>query len=168
MLEKIKEILSSTTMNFRGLKKALNVSSTDEQALKDLLFTLELSGNIYQNEDGIYSKFPDNFFIANVQFSSKGNPQIFYNHSLISLNSHELDGILSNDTVIFKKEDKKFTPVKILKRGIKEVVCEVKISNKKKYLEVCNTKTKVIARIDPKIMKKLEVGEKVLVEITSN
>lgn len=170
MLEKVLELieLRSVGINFRELKKFLNVSSENEQELRDVLRELELSGKIYQNEDGIYSKFPDNFFIEEVIFSSRGNPQIIHNNSWVPLNLAKMEGILPNDIVIFTKEDKKIFPVKILKRGIKEVVCEVKIKNKRKYLEVCSTRNKVIAKIDQSIMKKLEIGEKVLVEITTN
>lgn len=167
MFEKVLSLFSgSEKMNFNHIKKALDVSKKDECELTKVLNELELSGTLYQNEDGIYGKFPDNFFIADVVFSQKGNPQIHVKGETISLNPKGLDGILPNDTVIFERRDKGFIPIKVLKRGNPTVVCEVKLEKKKKYLEVCNSKTKVVARIDNQILKGLSVGERVLVNLS--
>lgn len=171
MREQVENLFKShdVKLNFRKIKEKLNVNFSCDEDLLSILKELELSGTIYQNDDGIYSALPDNFFINEVLFTSKGIPFIKKNNKHIYLDSKKLDGILPNDIVVFTENNDGLIPIKILKRKNEQVVCEVKQDSKnKKYLEVCNTKTHVIVRIDNKDMKGLTLGERVLVHITPN
>jgi len=170
MKEKITEIFSTTdTLTFNEIKKKLGISRAHkDNELKETLEKLELVGFIYQDEKGIYKKFPANFFIAQVETSSKGKPYIIKNKQRIILNPKNLDGVLNYDTVMFKRSGKEYQVVKVLKRKLSQVICEVKVDeNNTKYLQVCNTKNKVYIRIDSKNMKKLVEGERILVDITT-
>lgn len=170
MIETLHNVFNNyeTKLNFKGIKKALGISrQKKDDELRDILIKLELDGILYCNDEGVYSKFPFNFFVAQVEFSTKGNPYINVNNEKVMLPPTSLNGINAFDVVIFSKEGKHYEPKKILKRNIKELVCEVKIDDEKqKFLEVCNLKTKIKVRIDTKNMKKLVEGQRVLVSLS--
>ena len=170
MRSKIIELFkdSETKKSLKEIKKYLNIPKNMEDELKKLLKKLELEGKIYCDKDNCYRKFPSNFYIKEVNVDKKGNQYIIMNHNCIHLNKQSQTGIINYDTVIFEKNNKAFTPIKVLKRHFKEMVCEVITKDNDKKLKISNLQHEVFIRIDHNTMKKLTIGEKVLVNISIN
>ena len=167
MEDRILEVLNSdnTRLSFKGIKKAISLSRFDEEKLVNLLNKMELEGLIYLDKDGLYQKFPSNFFIATVEFSIKGNPFIVYDDNKFNITIEKCNGALNYDTVVV---DDNNNVIKVLKRANNHVVCEVK-ENKynQKYVVVRNQKNEVKVSIGQNALKKLVDGSLILVEIST-
>lgn len=171
MLESIKNLFvdENIKLNFKSIKSELGMSRQHkDNEIKKILTKLELEGILFCDEFGNYQKFPSNFLIAQIHSSLKGKPFIILNNEKVYLDPEYLDGIVFYDTVVFTKMNDKYIPIKVVKRHINQVVCEVKINDdNQKYLEVCNMSGTTYVRIDHKNMKKLVEGERVLVELST-
>lgn len=156
----LKLLEKRSKLQTRKIASLLNVS---ESEIKGYLRDLELTGKIYKDEENLYELMPVNFFVAVLNITSKGKFYVLDGKKRIDLDASKLDGALAFDTVVFERPSYKVK--KVLDRKIKNVICEVKNDGEHNYLEVCNTKTKVIVTVGHNTIKKLVLGERVLVEL---
>ncbi len=94
-------------------------------AIEKKLESLELEGKIFCNAYNRYEAFPSNFFIAEIQCNKKGFKFIEVENRFWDLNTDDFVGLLPFDIAVFSFENHQLCLKKILKRGNREVVCEI-------------------------------------------
>ena len=156
-------------MTFSGIKRFLGVSRKHmDDDVRDMLLSFELEGLLYEDKDGLYKKFPSNFFVTEVSSTAKNTKYIIINGNQVLIRPKNLNGALTYDKVIVSYKDNQYNVEKILIRRLPNVVCEVRInSDGKKYLYPINTNNNLKVTIGTKDMKKLLVGQRVLVNTTT-
>ena len=156
-------------MTFSGIKRFLGVSRKHmDDDVRDMLLSFELEGLLYEDKDGLYKKFPSNFFVTEVSSTAKNTKYIMINGNQVLIRPKNLNGALTYDKVIVSYKDNQYNVEKILIRRLPNVVCEVRInSDGKKYLYPINTNNDLKVTIGTKDMKKLLVGQRVLVNTTT-
>ena len=161
---------NSINWSFHDVKKALNMSKRKiNDELLAVLQELETEGVIYQDEKGFYHKFPREFLIATVEESKFGKYTAVCDGKRYPISNDKLCGALSGDLVIINtKQKKNCKVVKILKRNHRRLVCEVKLNDDmRKYLEPYNVSQRFGVSIGWKYLKKLTVGQRILVELSN-
>lgn len=137
-LEKIYELFNPYNKKFT-FKELLRITKVDKSTLERELKKLELQGLLYYDgEEDTYKTMPNNYFISSVDVSKKGFFIVYHNG--VSYNLFDTYGILPFDTVLFKRENKKISVVKIIKRGNPDLVLEV---TKDKQIKVVGNNIKV-------------------------
>ena len=156
-------------ISYNGVKKYLGVSRKHlDNEVKKMLFEFELEGLLYEDKDGLYKKFPSNFFVSEISSTGKGTKYISINDKKILMKENNLKGALPYDKVIISNKDGKYKVEKILIRRLPKVVCEVRLNDEnKKYLHPIKTNNSLKITIGTKNMKKLVPGQRVLIETTT-
>lgn len=156
-------------ISYNGVKKYLGVSRKHlDNEVKKMLFEFELEGLLYEDKDGLYKKFPSNFFVSEISSTGKGTKYITINDKKILMKENNLKGALPYDKVIISNKDGKYKVEKILIRRLPKVVCEVRLNDEnKKYLHPIKTNNSLKITIGTKNMKKLVPGQRVLIETTT-
>ncbi len=156
-------------ISYNGVKKYLGVSRKHlDNEIKRMLFEFELEGLLYEDKDGLYKKFPSNFFVSEISSTGKGTKYIIINDKKVLMKDNNLKGALPYDKVIVSNEDGKYKVEKILIRRLPKVVCEVRLNDEnKKYLYPIKTNNSLKITIGTKNMKKLVPGQRVLIETTT-
>lgn len=113
----------SLTLN--NIKKLIKYPISNLE-LEELLKTIELEGKLYyDHEQNLYTNLPNNYWVVKVECTQNGYLYIRHNDTSYFPNQEVFNGARQNDIIILEKNEKKFKLVKILKRFIKEIVCEV-------------------------------------------
>jgi len=171
MKKRLENIIYNTkefNYSFHKIKTLLNVSHHDvNDELLQILKELELEGKLFLDEDNLYKNMPSNYRVVRIVENKYNKYSAFLNGKKTLVKHENLNGALHNDIVITKIDnDKECKVVKILKRFITKVVCEVKINEDgQKYLELCNVNPKFTVTIGEKNMDMLTEGQRILVNI---
>ena len=73
-------------MTFSGIKRFLGVSRKHmDDDIRNMLLSFELEGLLYEDKDGLYKKFPSNFFVSEISSTGKGTKYITINDKKILL-----------------------------------------------------------------------------------
>lgn len=153
------------------IKNTLKIS---EEEIKIILERLELDGFIYKNSKDKYISMPENYFIGVLESTKKGNQYIELNDSSrIYVDIDNLNAALNFDTVIVECIDKnnninKGKIKKILKRKNCNIVCEVINTSTIKNLVVFNTNFNDKLTLCKEAIKKLVVGDRIIVNLEIN
>lgn len=158
--QKDTEISLSKIKKYLGQKMEFDVKD-----LYNVLKELQLEGIIYENKNGLYMKFPSNFFITQILQTKNGKKYIMDNNDITFLNDEDTLKTQAFDDVVIEKDNKKYTLKKILKRNFPQIVCEVIIQDNVKKLKPIKKKFCDID-IGSKCMKKLTEGQLVLLNVT--
>ncbi len=106
-------------ISYNGVKKYLGVSRKHlDNEVKKMLFEFELEGLLYEDKDGLYKKFPSNFFVSEISSTGKGTKYISINDKKILMKENNLKGALPYDKVIISNKDGKYKVEKILIRRL--------------------------------------------------
>lgn len=71
-------------ISYNGVKKYLGVSRKHlDNEVKKMLFEFELEGLLYEDKDGLYKKFPSDFFVSEISSTGKGTKYITINDKKI-------------------------------------------------------------------------------------
>ena len=119
---------------FYPLHKGINLNSiikrcgkkVDISEITNTLQELELEGHLYyDNYTDKYYPMPRDFIITKIEVTKKGILQIEDNNKIKYLNAEDVKGVLPFDTVMLKRDGKRYKLVKVLKRHNPKIVCEV-------------------------------------------
>lgn len=138
---------------------------TDEAKIINTLQELELEGYLYY--DGYADKYypmPRDFLIAKVEVTKKGILQIEDNNKIKYLNEADVKGVLPFDTVMLKRDGKRYKLVKVLKRNNPKIVCEITSEGVKVV------GSNIYVNIDKEVLKKENflIGTRIMVNIGTN
>lgn len=124
-LEKIYSLFNPYSASFT-FKELLKMTKSSEDELNNVLKELENEGILYlDNEDEHYKTMPSNYFVTTAEATRKGFYNVTLNGIIYNLPLESTNGILPFDKVLLKKEGKNISLVKIIKRTLPDVVCEV-------------------------------------------
>ena len=159
---------NETELSYKKIKKVLgkNREYLDTE-LRNLLHELELEGVLYEDKDGLYKSLPSNFFVKEIIETKKGYRYITgSDEEKILLKSNNLNGALNYDKVLVEIDNGKAKVIKVLERNFPNVVCEVIEIDGSKQLKPLNTNNNLELVIGHNDIKKLVLGERVLVEVS--
>ena len=162
--EKIYNLFNPSNATFT-LKQLMKVTKAEKQELIPLLEELENEGILYyDDEKNVYKSMPNNYFVTTVEVNKKGISWVNLNGTDHYLAYEDASNILPFDKVLVKKDKKKISLVKIIKRTNPEIVCEVeengiKIVGNKNILVKCSS--------DEFKKMNLPVGTRFLASITN-
>ena len=158
-----------TELTYKKIKKFLGVSKKHmDEEVKNTLKELELDGILYEDKDGLYKSVPSNFFVSEINETKKGTKYIIVNEDRIYLQKENLNGALPYDKVLIENNGENYNVKKVILRNMPYIVCEVIIKNGKKYLKPINTENDLEIIISTNAMKKLVVGERILVKVLTS
>lgn len=159
----------NTELTYKKIKKFLGVSKKHiDEEVKNTLKDLELEGILYEDKDGLYKSVPSNFFVSEIGETKKGSKYILENEQRIYLEKENLNGALAYDKVLIEKNDKTCIVKKVILRNMPYVVCEVTLKDGKKYLKPIHTDNNLEIIISANKMKKLVIGERVLLKVLTS
>lgn len=163
--ELIELFQNNEELSYRNIKRLLGVSKRHiDDELKEILRSLELEGILYLDKDGLYKSVPSFFFVKEIYETKKGNRYIVHNDERVPINKHLLNGALTFDKVLVSLEGEAKV-VKVIERSFPNIVCEVVMENGIKKLSPINTNNEMELIAGSLSMKKLLVGEVVLVNV---
>lgn len=156
---------SDRSLSFKSIKKFLGVSKKHmDTEVRALLKELELEGILFEDKDGFYKSVPSNFYVKEIKETKKGSKYIEINSTRLYIEKKDLFGALPYDKVLVEITNGKARVKKVIMRNLPNVVCEVVLIDGKKHLKPINTDNDLDIIIGSKTMKKLVLGERVLIK----
>lgn len=133
----------------------------------EIIYKLEEEGYI-TSENGVYKLMPKDAMKGIVEKSYRGNYYISYEGIRYSVNTDKLNGALPYDNVVFVIKDNKAEVLKILKRRMPNVFCEIKQDEFGKYiLEPKRIKGNLNIRVSQDTLAKIGAGKYVLAKVSN-
>ena len=163
--DKIIELIKDKNgkINFRGLKRKLNIEDLE---LQRLLLELKLDGKILQLENKYYI-FPEDLLIGEISSTLSGNKVIFYNDKKYPIEKGLDNGEILNDVVAFRiNENDNAEIVSIINRRSKQMTCEIVIEDGKK--KIIPYFPGIVVTLENSEMKNLLDGDIILVDVNDD
>ena len=164
-LERIYSLFNPFSASYT-FKELLKLTKTNEKELQDTLEELEFEGIAYYDEEhNIYRTMPSNYFVTTAEVTRKGCYNVSFNGISYILPYDSATGILPFDKVLLKREKKKISLVKVIKRANPEIVCEILEDRTIKM--VGNTNIKIKCTDKDFLKLRLPVGTRFLGKIST-
>lgn len=164
-LERIYSLFNPFSASYT-FKELLKLTKTNEKELQDTLEELEFEGIAYYDEEhNIYRTMPSNYFVTTAEVTRKGYYNVSFNGISYILPYDSATGILPFDKVLLKREKKKISLVKVIKRANPEIVCEILEDRTIKM--VGNTNIKIKCTDKDFLKLRLPVGTRFLGKIST-
>jgi len=158
------------------LKRGLKLDSDELEDLKNILFELEKTGQIYISKANTFYLIEQqpNVYIGKAHFSHDGEMYVVNRQNKKIIVPHNKScGALEKDIVVAKKvfNDTKGNDYgiieKIIERKTNQISCEVIFENGRRLLVPYNSKSKTEVKVDANL-EKYGIGEILLIKLNNN
>lgn len=150
------------------IRECKGLKINDETLICNAVEELKIQGIIYENSNHVYSLFPKDLYLTNINICNDGAILALVNDDTVWINIEDLNDALNGDLVTIKKSNNRYIVDSIVKRNDGLVTVEVEHKNGDTILKPKYVKLKHRIIINSVSLNSFVNGDLLLVKIGEN